>query len=157
MEKTATVYKSDTKVHKQNNLIKNDFKKVIDKSSKIILRISTVFPFKFFPTKITIDQSKVSIINEGFFNSESIRSITIKDIQYVTAETGVLFGALHIRAFGFEDREFFVNYLRAHEVLKARRIIEGLIVCCEEQIDYSDYDLKSLTKFIELIGAEHLN
>lgn len=175
MKTTATVYQSvapseaykklhfeklpdrtfSNRYHYKAKVVKDQFKKVIDRSRKVLLKITTVFPVHFFPTIITIDEAKINIIRKEFFGCESVRSIPIKNIQYISAEVGLLFGTLRIKAFGYADTEFYINYLWASDALKARRIIEGLIVCIEDNIDCSGYEINALKKLVELIGEEH--
>jgi hypothetical protein len=101
---------------------------LIQRSEKVLLKISTVFPFDLFPNDIIVDENKVNIIKREFFWSEQIHSIMIREINDVIVESNPFFATLIILDEGYREQEIRVNYLWKSEAMKARRIIQGLMV-----------------------------
>lgn len=125
------------------------------KSKKVLLNIRTVFPFKLFPTQIIVDIHRVIVIEQTFLFADTIRSIPIQNIQYVRCDRALLFGTLCIRTYGFSDREVVIKHLWNRDALCARRLIEGLIICYEENIDPMKFGEGDICKNLQNIGREY--
>src|SRR5476651_1266242 len=133
------------------------FEKLINKSGIILLRVKAVFPFEIFPDSLVIDESKVNIIHRIFFWTVEIQSIPISHIQDVEVDTSVLFATLKILPTGFSvvsmtENWVKINYLWRKDALKARRIIEGLLIASRENIDLTKVDTTNFVKKIEKLG-----
>ncbi len=126
------------------------------KSGKVLLKVETVFPFKFFPTKLIIDVHRVIVIEQTFLFADTIRSIPIQNIQYVRCDRALLFGSLCIRSYGFSDREVVIKHLWNKDALCARRLIEGLIICYEENIDPMVLGDGDICDNLQTIGREYV-
>lgn len=131
------------------------FEDIRKRSSQVLLEIETVFPFKFFPTKLIIDVHRVIVIEQTFLFADTIRSIPIQNIQYVRCDRALLFGSLCIRSYGFSDREVVIKHLWNNEAVCARRIIEGLIICYEENLDPLKFGDGDICKHLQNIGREY--
>lgn len=118
----------------------------------VLHKISTVFPFEFFPTDIIIRPTKVDIINRQFFWSEEIHTTMIKDITDITINTSIFFAALVITDQGYHDKLISVRFLKKSHALKARRIIQGLIIAMSENIDPEKIDPDELVQKVEQLG-----
>lgn len=131
------------------------FNKLIARASKVLYKINTVFPFDFFPTIITIDPEKVTLKIKNFFNSSEIRSIHIKNISHIFVDTGPFFATLNIIDQSvLEDNvgKVQIPYIKKEEALRARRIIQGLIVANKEGVDLFKLTDNDLDKKLEEIG-----
>ncbi|MBI4129705.1 hypothetical protein HY468_00145 [Candidatus Roizmanbacteria bacterium] len=113
------------------------FNQLIKKSGTILYRVSSVFPFDFFPDTIIIDENKIEIVERTFFLFEKVCPILISDIKTVTVSCGPLFATLYIELIGLQENPGPIPYLWRWEALRASRIILGLMTCFQEGLDLS--------------------
>lgn len=125
------------------------------KSKTILLNIRTVFPFKLFPTHIIVDTHRIIVIEQTFLFADTIRSIPIQNIQYVRCDRSLLFGTLCLRTYGFSDREVVISHLWNKDALRARRLIEGLLICYEDNLDPLKFGERDLCQNLQNIGREY--
>lgn len=125
------------------------------KSKKVLLNIKTVFPFKFFPTHIIVDVHRIIVIEQTFLFADTIRSIPIQNIQYVRCDRSLLFGTLCLRTYGFSDREVVISNLWNKDALYARRLIEGLLICYEDNLDPMKFGDRKICQNLQNIGREY--
>lgn len=131
-----------TDIKKQ--LDKKTVANLVKKSNRILVSISShAFPFDFFPNTINIEEGRITIIKRHFLSSE-VHSIDIKDISNVFINTMYIFSQLVIISKTFEENEVKLRNLRPKEAIFARRIIEGLRVFKDKQIETSSYSKKEL-------------
>ncbi|QQS44067.1 hypothetical protein IPM65_00475 [Candidatus Roizmanbacteria bacterium] len=126
-----------------------------DKSKRVLLHRKTVFPFKLFPVHVIVDIHRVVVIEKTFLFADTIRTIPIANIQYVRCDRALLFGSIRIRTYGFSDREVVVKFLWNKDALRLRRLIEGLIICYEDNVDPLDFKDEDLCTCLENLGQEH--
>lgn len=142
----------------KTRVTQQELENLANKSEQILLRITNVFPFAFFPDELIIDELKVNIINRIFFFAEQLRSILIKDIVNVVVETGPFFATLVItdRTSSTESNVptniVKVKYLKKNEATTARRIIQGLKISYEQKVDLASLGVNELTGKLEEIG-----
>ena len=132
------------------------FATVLNASEKILFKTSSVFPFDLFPDEITIDECKINIVFHEFFLSEDIHSITIDMIKDVKVEHGPFFASLKIVPDGYPGQPLEVRYLKRGDAVKARRIVQGLIVAKKQGLDLTKLDVYDFINKIESLGATHL-
>ncbi|MEK7092211.1 MAG: hypothetical protein AAB907_01145 [Patescibacteria group bacterium] len=125
-------------------------------SQRILLKASSVFPFDFFPDELTIDENKVNIIFHPFFFSKDVHSIMIEMIRDIEVETGPFLAVLKLVPDGYPGHALELRYLKRNDALKARRIIEGLMVARRHGIDPSKLDSPDFLKQIETLGKTSL-
>lgn len=125
--------------------------KLVNKSNRILVSISSHrFPFDPFPNTLNVEEGRITIINRHLFSSE-VHSVDIKDISNVFINTVVFFSQLVIISKTYERNVIKVASLRTKEAIFARRIIEGLRVFVNKEIDTSGYSVAELlTKLQEL-------
>ncbi len=138
---------SDSPQHHTKKL--ND---LVEGSQKPLLQIRTVIPLNPFPDEIIIDINKVTIIFRYFFFSRQIHSVFIKDVSDVVVETGMLFSTLKIVDVGFTENSIDINYLSTRGAIKARKIIQGLVVAQKNGIDPAKYQFSDLAEQLEQLG-----
>jgi hypothetical protein len=143
-------------VEKDKSINKSQVANLVKKSNRILATISTHrFPFDFFPDTLNIEEGRITIINRSFFLSSQIHSVDIKDISNILINTAPFFAQLVIVSKTFTRNEIRIRYLRKNEAVYARRIIEGLRVFQNKQIDTSSYTKEELlTKLKELSTTE---
>lgn len=133
----------------------NKLKRLVKQSHRIIFRAKAVFPFDFFPSEIVIDENKVDILDHVFFYSSQRYTILIKNINSATVSSDLLFGNLIIEIENNNLNPPPLRFLKKADAIKARRIINGMIVCMKEKIDLSKFDIEVVKKKVEEIGQTH--
>ncbi len=132
------------------------FSLLLKGSEKVLLKISSVFPFDFFPDEVTIDECKVNIVFHDFFLSEDIHSITIDMIKDIEIEAGPIFATMKIVPDGYPGQPLTVRFLKKGDAIKIRRIIQGLMVAKRQGVDLINLDLPGFAEKIESLGKTHL-
>ncbi len=154
-EKQEVAFLKENALKQKNNKDQLELAAFSEKSKRTLLRISTVFPFDLFADELIIDESKVSIIIRNFFAVEQIYSIPFSEIVDVIIEAAPLFATLKLRDRGW-DKSVSIKYLKKDDALKARRIIEGILILQSQKIDLLQFDPPSLSEYLENIGrARH--
>src|SRR5688572_31543212 len=77
---------------------------LVEKSSRIIFKFSTIFPFDFFPDDLIISENQLDLVIRDFFFSEHVETVWVKDIQQISVETSILFATLTISLLKPESR-----------------------------------------------------
>ena len=151
----SQIAKEDQTADKQERDDDRTVAGLVKKSNRILVSISShAFPFDTFPDTINVEEGRITIINRSLFSSE-VHSIDIKDISNVFINTVVFFSQLTIISKTFEENEIKISNLRIKEAIFARRIIEGLRIFVNKQIDTSGYSVKELLdKLKELSTTE---
>ena len=109
---------------------KKELNTIVSRAAKTLLRAKAIFPFDLFPNTVTIDANKVDVILKTFFFSETVTSILLKEIMDVRVETALFFGKLIID-YGphpLKVKTVYVPNLKRHDAIKAKEIIEGMLV-----------------------------
>ncbi|MGD0523247.1 MAG: hypothetical protein ABSA43_01670 [Candidatus Microgenomates bacterium] len=129
---------------------------LVRKSNRILASISSYgFPIKLLADTINIEEGRVTIITRNFFLSSQVHSVDIKDISNIFINTAPFFAQLVIVSKTFMENEIKIKNLRKDEAVQARRIIEGLRIFENKQVDTSVYSTKELVaKLQELSTTE---
>lgn len=136
---------------------KNIVAELVKKSNRILASISTHrFPFDFFPNTINIEEGRVTVIIRSFFLSSQVHSVDIKDISNIFINMAPFFAQLVIHSKTFEANEVRIRYLWKNQAIYARRIIEGLRIFEDKQIDTSHYSKKELIIKLEELSTTEI-
>ncbi len=127
-------------------------KDTVNHSTTVLFKLKTAFWFDLFPDEVIIDLNKVDIIYNEFFGSHNIHSILVKDISDVEVQTSPFFSTLKIVDKGYKDTTVDVRYLKTAEAVKARRIIQGLMVIRDREIDLDQFKEQNILQIIEQLG-----
>ena len=125
---------------------------LIDRSQKVLLKISSVFPFTLFPHQLSIDINQVNIRLGQFFWTDRRQSINIKDIGDVIIDTVPFFATIKIIDKDYVENLIEINFLKKRDAIKARKVIQGLMVAAKEEVDLSLVDDRDLLDKIETLG-----
>lgn len=125
---------------------------LVSGSVRVLLDIQSVFPFDFFPDDVIVDEVKVSVFTKFFFWSREVRSIEYKDIFNVVVQQGMFFAKLEIVDRYFSQQTIVVDFLKVKDAMKARRIIQGMIIAHKEDIELHALSKEKLIEKLELIG-----
>ncbi len=136
--------KKDLATTKLNNLV--------DKSSDVLVKVSTVFPFTLFTNDVIVDPYKVNIIFREFFYSQHIHSILVKDILDIVVETSLFFATVKIVDQGYVENSVNITYLKKADALKLRKIIQGLVIAHRQAIDLSVLHPDNIRDKVEELG-----
>lgn len=131
------------------------FDTLVSGCRRMLLRITGVFPFDFFPDEVIIDECKVSVVFHEFFMSEDIHSVNIDMIKDVDVEAGPFFAQLQIVPDGYPPHPLIVRYLRKKDAALARSVIQGLMVVRKNNVDLAKIDAPDLVDKLELLGRTH--
>jgi hypothetical protein len=130
----------------------NKIESLLSKSSIPLFEAKTVWPFDFFPSTVTIDINQVNIIHGQFFLSDRRYSISIDNILDCLVDVSPFFGCLRIIDAGFSHNDIEIRYLKRADAMKARRIIQGLIIANKQKLDLITLPNEELLPKIEEIG-----
>ncbi|HEX7042812.1 MAG TPA: hypothetical protein VF189_06175 [Patescibacteria group bacterium] len=112
------------------------FSELKHKSSCILFKARSAFPFDIFPNDIIVDSEKVNVILRLFFGSQQIHSIPIKNISDLSVEHSIFFATLHILPGRvFENQVVSIDKLKRSDAIKARNIIQGLVIADRENVE----------------------
>jgi len=151
--KASQIVEENLTVDKQERLDDRTVANLVKKSNRILVSISShAFPFDPFPDTINVEDGRITIIDRHLFSSE-VHSVDIKDISNVFINTVVFFSQLVIISKTFEENEIKIANLRTKEAVFVRRIIEGLRVFVNKQIDTSSYSKEELIAKLEELST----
>ena len=129
------------------------FETLVNKSTRVLLKINGVFPFDFFPDTLVIDENKVNIIHRMFFYTDEVQSILVHNIKDVLVDRSLFFASLSILPDGYSEQWVSIDCLWKEDATRARRIIFGLIAGHTEGIDLTKVETPDFTKKVEALGA----
>ncbi|MDP3941623.1 MAG: hypothetical protein Q8Q49_04935 [bacterium] len=116
---------------------------LVKKSNRIIISISSQFPWDLFPSTIDVEESRVTFKFNQFLSSQS-HSVDLKDISNVFIETSMLFASLQVVSRTFVQNDIKIGNLNKTEAKKVQGIIEGLRTFAEHDINTSNYEIDEL-------------
>lgn len=125
---------------------------MVNNSNRVLLKISSVFPWDFFPSSIIAEDTRVTIVTRQLYSSQ-VHSVDIKNISNVFIDTGILFAELTIVSNTFAENEITVDRLRKKEAILMRRIIEGLRMFVSKDIDTTGYTVKELVAKLKQLST----
>lgn len=117
--------------------------KLLKKSNRVVVSISSVFPFDIFPNSITVEEGRVTVIKRHLLTT-AMHSVDLKDISNVFINKSIFFSQIEIVSRTFEDNEVKIKFLRNKDASFVRRIIEGMRIFENKQIDTSGYSIDEL-------------
>ncbi len=116
---------------------------MVNNSNRILLRVSSIFPLDLFPSSIIVEETRLTIIHRQLFSSQAY-SADIKNISNIFIDTGVLFSRLTIVSDTFVENQVIIDKLWKKEAIFIRRIIEGLRMFVDKDIDTTGYKIEEL-------------
>jgi hypothetical protein len=140
-------------VDEQKRLEEKTVAGLVKKSNRILVSISShAFPFDLFPDTLNVEEGRLTIINRHILSS-NIHSVDIKDISNIFINRTIIFSQLIIISKTFEENEIKIRNLRPKEAVFVRRIIEGLRVLDNNEIDTSVYTKNELISKLEELST----
>lgn len=133
----------------------SDLESVLIRSNEVLASATTVFPLTLFPDTITLDRTKLTIVNRTFFLSEDVMSIRIEDILNVSATVGPIFGSITIatRVMSSDDHFTLKNFLR-EDVMHLKHMIHGYVIARHNNIACDHLSHDDLVRTLRELGHE---
>lgn len=149
----AYVYQAGS-YNNTENINPSPFSRLVTQSQKILLTVSSIFPFDLFPDKLVVDENKVRIIKKFFFFTERVTCILLENITDVEVSTSPFFATLKLRDASYYrfPRIFKINFLKIKDALEISKLIQGLIAIKKSLVDYSNMNIQTLREDLELLG-----
>lgn len=116
---------------------------MVNNSNRVLLKISSVFPWDLFPSNIIVEETRLTVIHRQLFSSQAY-SVDIKNISNIFINSSILFSQLTIVSDTFTENQIIVDRLRKKEAIFIRRIIEGLRMFVDKEIDTTGYKKEEL-------------
>lgn len=138
----------------KKELDKQTVKDLVRMSNRCIYSISTQFPWNLIPSTIDIEEDRVTFIFRQFLSSQS-HSVNIKDISNVFIESSLFSATLQVVSHTYVQNDIKIGHLNRKKAEKARRIIEGLRIFADHNINTSNYTIDELTQKIEEFHTTH--
>jgi len=122
---------------------KHELTDLMRKSNRILISASSRFPWDIIPNTINVEESRVTIIHRQLFASQ-VHSVDIKDISNIFIDTDLFVASLTIVSRTMEENNIRIINLQKKEAILARRVIEGMRMFKEKDIDTSQYSVEEL-------------
>lgn len=151
LEKSPEQKGVDENVQSRSRKIENDrqlIKEMVKKSNRSIISISSLFPWDLFPNTIRVEESRVTFLFRQFMTYQS-HSVDINDISNVFIETSFLFATLQVVSRTYVQNDIKIGHLRKKDAIQVRKIIEGLRMFMQKNIDTSNYEIPDLLEKLE--------
>jgi hypothetical protein len=135
-----------------------------EKSSDVLFKAESVFPFTLFPDTVILDRDKITVIERRFFKVASTSTIRVEDILSSDVNVGPFFGSVQVvpRVFtyqmsqkqqsGDEPAPATIKYLWKHDALRLNKLVNAYIIARLKKIDSSNIPVKKLTELLYEIG-----
>lgn len=154
-DNNAEIPKEKEISQKDIDFAKRELTQAIRGSNELLEHATTVFPFTLFPDSISIDRAKITVTTRSMFKTAETMSIRIEDILNVTANTGPMFGSLHIVSRVLSpDKPYNIHYLWRSEAIRMKRILQGYIIAMQKNIDVTPLETKELTEMLVDLGKD---
>ncbi len=135
---------------------KQKLDKLVEKTEQPLYKFSEAMPFLIKTKEVIIDISQVTIVHKQILGAKQIHSIPIEDIADVTVEAIPLFATLKIYEGEFTSNNYTaVKYLRKDVAIKARRLIQGLMIAKKNKINLLNVPLEDLKEKLMILGQKN--
>lgn len=141
-----------SKPKKERDKAEYQVRQMARKSSQVLFTTKTVFPFDLFPDTLTINANKIDVVNSEFFASTQTTSIPLHDIANVEVQTAPFFATLRITNIRYPTNPIVLNFLKKNAAIKAKNIIDGLLVAVSQGADVANIEPAKLLRQIEQAG-----
>lgn len=125
---------------------------MVGNSNRILLKVSSVFPWDLFPNSIIVEETRLTIIHRQLFSSQ-VHSVNIKDISNIFIDTSILFAQLTIVSDTYIENQIIINRLWKKEAILIRRLIEGLRMFVAKDIDTTAYKVEELVNKLKELST----
>lgn len=131
-------------------------KQLTANSHHVLFKCSNMFPFDFFPDTLTIEPTQINIHRKTFFLTDHLLTIPIQNISDIHVQTSIFFASLLFVDRSFVENSVSLNWFRKEDAYTIRKIVQGLIIANNQNIDVEKIDTKTLKDQSEQLGRMHL-
>lgn len=99
--------------------------------NKTLYLVESVWPLKFFPCKLSVEEGGITVIRTTFFKVASTETILIQDLFSIVLNTGPVFASIDIQrrtSIDGASQILEVSYLPKAKAIIAKQIIDGLLL-----------------------------
>jgi hypothetical protein len=136
------------KVEKNRQVVED----MVSNSNRILLKISSVFPWDLFPNTIIAEETRITIIHRQLFSSQ-VHSIDVRDISNIFVDTSIIFAQLTLVSNTFAENQIIIGRLWKKDAILMRRIIEGLRMFINKDIDTTGYKVEELVSKLKELST----
>jgi len=119
----------------------------------VLFKANTVFPFTLFPDTVIIDREKITFVTRYFFRVAKITGIPVRDLLSVEADIGPIFGSVRTASRFFITAPYSIKFLWRRDAIKLRRLLQGYIICNEQDIDCTKIERDRLIALLNDLGG----
>lgn len=141
----------------QKNESSTSMDTLVKNSSRPLMQVKSLFPFKIFPDSISVDRNKVDIVHTLFISSKQVFTILIEDIRTVELSFGILTATITFEVTGYEQNPDPVKHIPRDLAMQMRCLILGLATTRREGLNLDEYDDKTLIDKALAIGRTQEN
>lgn len=123
-----------------------------EKAQDILFTADSVFPFAVFPSTITLDREKLTVVERFFFRVAKVITVPISSMISADASVGPFFGSVHMNSKYFIDNTHSVNFLWRKDAEDIHRLLQGFIIAQEKGLDVSDVEKEDLKVLLHDLG-----
>lgn len=127
-------------------------RQVVSSTDSPLLSVKTVFPFSFFPERISVYRLKVDILFHHFFFSYSVFTILIDDLVSAKISTNLFFASLSFELKNFEKNPEPINFLPVTPAARFQHLVNGLIAARNAKVDLTTLSDEELLDKVLAIG-----
>jgi len=120
--------------------------------SRVLRRFRSVFPFMLFPDELIVEENRVIWKNWLGPGYSRVISIMATDISNVQASHGPIFGHLHVGSL-VGGPEILIEKLSRKECVKARALIEGIILTAREKLAVRKKEIEKEKEELSKLGG----
>jgi hypothetical protein len=111
---------------------------LILRSQETLFEAQSIFPLDIVPDRLIIDMSKVTIMYRDFFNIGTEHTILLNEVRDVDVENYLITASLRILVSGPGVIWTTIENLHKCDAMKAKHLIEGLLLARAEHIDFQE-------------------
>jgi hypothetical protein len=138
---------------KEEEKAQQKFSDLTQAGTKEIFRVSSAFPYNFFPEIVTVDRTKINYVNKNFISTQQVRVIAIADIAEISVATSPWLASVTIVDKSLTGQPLTIHHLSRSDAITLRRIVQGLIITSKQGIDLSQITGQDLIDKLEEIGS----
>ena len=125
---------------------------LVAKSQECLLEIHSIFPLDMFPDRLMVDMSKVVIAYRDFLGIGTEHTILLNEIRDVDVDLSLITANLQFLVSGPGVIWTGIKNLHKHEAMRAKHLIEGLLIAKAEQADFQNISLQERIDMLVLLG-----
>ena len=132
---------------------KEDKLDILLAKKKKLFQAFAIFPFQLRPDELIIDTQKITLLYNELFGPSTAETILLDQVEDVEIDISLWFGTLRILSLTHDKQWLKITGMHRNDTIKAKRIIEGLLIAKKEGIDFDVNDTTALADKLEKLGS----